>query len=78
MNKSSEGIVVTNIDLLKKFKRWMLLLILVNIFTMITTVAILGSMQQLYGKIQRMHLSNNSIVQDLSDNFCLLKIKNVK
>lgn len=78
MNKDGEGTILSNTDISKTLKRWFLLIVFINITMLLLVITILGSMQQLYGKIQRLNLSNNEIVQNISENFCINKVKNVK
>ena len=78
MSKNEEGSIISNLMILKKFKHWTWILIFINIFTALTTIVLLGSMQQLYGKIQRLSIQNRDAVEIISNNFCLEKIKNVK
>lgn len=72
MSNGEEGIVITNTVILKRFKRWAWALVLLNVFTVLTTIAVLGSMQQLYGKIQRLHISNNRVIDNFTQNYCLI------
>lgn len=78
MSKNEQGLIITNTTILKKFKRWAWVLILINVFTMITTLIVLGSMQQLYRKIDGLNIMNNYTIEKLSDKICSRPIKDQK